>query len=401
MAWAEKLPSGKYRGLYRDASGRRHPVGETFSHEAEAKRVATLAEVACRQPLAADPRAAKRPWAAWADEWWKTRPAQVEPSTLKGDRHRLRNHLRPRWDAEQIGYITRDHVQAWVNELQSGELSSATIARIYYLFSGVMKSAVLSGWLNASPCMSIRLPRAGEGRLIFLSREELDAVIDYIPSPSAVMMVRLLVGTGARWGEAAALHRGDIDLSARTVRIASGYDGESKKIKSYTKGKRHRIVPITDQLADQLAVWMADTPQGCKADHGRGSKCSGGLVIPSSSGKVLDYWRFRSSQWVLATELAGVTATIHDLRHTYASWIRQTGVELDVISELLGHTTLQMARRYAHLGDTHHDRIRGALTAPARPEAPERGVAPHLPHEEDSPGGAKIISLSSRRRSAG
>ena len=43
----------------------------------------------------------------------------------------------------------------------------------------------------------------------------------------------------------------------------------------------------------------------------------------------------------------------HDLRHTYASWLVQSGAPLRAVQELLGHTTLAMTQRYSHLGSEH------------------------------------------------
>lgn len=45
------------------------------------------------------------------------------------------------------------------------------------------------------------------------------------------------------------------------------------------------------------------------------------------------------------------TATIHSLRHTYASWLRQRGIGLDELPPLLGHTTMAMSNRYKHVPD--------------------------------------------------
>lgn len=61
------------------------------------------------------------------------------------------------------------------------------------------------------------------------------------------------------------------------------------------------------------------------------------------------------------------SATIHSLRHTYATWLRQRGVDLDDVSALLGHSTLDMTMRYAHVGSGERlDRARAALTEVGR-----------------------------------
>src|SRR4051812_5964341 len=104
MAWAEKLESGRYRGLYRDAHGTRRSAG-TFTHKAKAVRAAGAKEDHARRSMLRDSEAYMRPWGEWVQEWWPTR--KVEVSTAKVDKGRLDRHLMPRWGEVPIGSITR------------------------------------------------------------------------------------------------------------------------------------------------------------------------------------------------------------------------------------------------------------------------------------------------------
>ncbi|QYN33338.1 tyrosine-type recombinase/integrase [Pseudonocardia sp. DSM 110487] len=65
--------------------------------------------------------------------------------------------------------------------------------------------------------------------------------------------------------------------------------------------------------------------------------------------------------------------TIHDLRHTYASWLIQDGVSIEQLSGLLGHAQISTTQRYSHLGQTQWSKVRAALDARA---------APLLPHND-------------------
>jgi integrase len=75
--------------------------------------------------------------------------------------------------------------------------------------------------------------------------------------------------------------------------------------------------------------------------------------------------------------LSGVgEVTIHDLRHTYASWLLQSRkVTIEALSELLGHKSIATTQRYSHLADTQWDGVVAALNEKSAP------LLPHNDHE--------------------
>jgi site-specific recombinase XerD len=389
MAWTEELPSGKYRGRYRDAAGKRQSVG-TFTRKAQALREAAKKELSQQSPGAVSPTGGKLTWGRWVEEWWPKRA--VEANTAKQDYSRLNNHLLPRWRNVRLDRIERDDVQAWVAELASGALSPSSVQKVYSLMSASMKAAVLARKLHSSPCVSIDLPTIPPADEHYLTRKEYAAVRAAMPTQRWRALCDLLVGTGMRWGEAVALHRHRVFRLHSRIDVMEAYDGASQQIKAYPKGKKKRGVPITDELRDTLGEWMDSNPGECRTPHAKGSTCRAGGLVFSEDGEVLDYWHFFHYVWRPAVEIAGVEGTkIHDLRHTYASWLIQDGTSLDQIQLLLGHASSQTTQRYTHLVDTQWDKIRASLSGKS---------VPNLSHATPDVDHSKITKVDFRRRSA-
>lgn len=402
MAWAEKLPSGRYRGGYRDRHGKLRYLPETYSQPAEAKRQASLKEDEVRRRASYRHRAGKITWREWAATWWPTR--KVEASTLQPDTYRRDKHLLPRWGDIPLEDIERDHVQEWVNELEAGGLAPSTVAKCYSLLSASLKAAVIAGRLPANPCVSIALPTIPPGDEHYLERDEYAALREAMPDRRWKLLCDLLVGTGMRWGEAVAVHRRRIHKGQGRLDVVEAYDAARKEIRAYPKSKKKRGVPLTSMLLTTLQEWMDETAEQCATPHAKGSDCLGALLIPGPDGRVLDYFHFEKYVWRPAVRAAGIGhTTIHDLRHTYASWLIQDGVPLDQIQNLLGHASPQTTQRYAHLVDTQWDAVRAALGD--TPQAGQRTVsaeaAPDLLHDTNESEGGKVIRIDRWRRPAG
>lgn len=363
MAWAERLPSGKYRGLYRDAQGKRRSAG-TFSHKPKAVRAAGSKEEQARKAMQRDPEAFKRPWLEWCEEWWPTRT--VAASTLRMDAARRKNYLDPRWGSVAIGSITRQDIKAWAAQLRRDGLGPESVKRCVHLLSASLVAAMDAEVIDANPAARIKLPGGALAPERYLTREEYDAIRAQLPTTGDQFIADLLVHTGLRWGEAAGLHRARVDLARGNIRVVETFDESDGTMAPYPKGKRVRDVPLTPELS----AWLAESTwsrKDCGVEHSTG-RCPGPLLVTTEEGAALrnSNWSYRV--WKPAVEASGVGhARIHDLRHTYASWLLQQGLSLAEVGDLLGHVSSQTTQRYAHLAGTRHDSVRAALAATRKP----------------------------------
>jgi len=149
--------------------------------------------------------------------------------------------------------------------------------------------------------------------------------------------------TGMRMGELTGLDASAIDFLRRQIhvwQVNSRYG-----LRDYPKSKRsNRVVPVPDHVLDAL---------------GRLPKT--GLVFTGPQGGAIEDTNFNRRVWTPALKRAGVPhASPHTMRHTAASWLVQSGIDLYRVSALLGHESPLMTQRYAHLAPNAHDEIRDA-----------------------------------------
>ncbi|QQM15124.1 tyrosine integrase [Gordonia phage TinaLin] len=367
MGWAERLPSGRYRAVYRDSDGRKRSAG-TFVRKGQAERAAGAAEQTERDnpsPAGAD----RITWGDWEPRWLEGR--KRADSTERSDAGRLRDHVRPYWQDWPLRSITQTDVEVWITKLGE-QLAPSTVHKCYFLLSASMKAAAGARLIPANPCRGVKLPPIPPQPDRYLEDAEYNAIRVTL-NDFDQFAADLLIGTGLRLGEALALHWEHVDLDHNTVTVAWSYDPVARKLKP-PKDHERREVPIGSSLARSLAVQLEDVGAGSPPDlpyvgH-KSPPTRTGLVLAHVNGRPLDSSNFRH-RWEASCRIAWTgpardrrrvgKVRLHDLRHTYASRLLRAGVPIEEVSALLGHESIRTTMRYKHLAKSHWDKVRRAL----------------------------------------
>lgn len=159
------------------------------------------------------------------------------------------------------------------------------------------------------------------------------------------IMWRLMLETGARKGEIVALQWADIDFQEGTVEIRKIATPESgyKEIIWTTKGKKHRTVPLSSSVRAILAKRKLEVGGG-EMDY----------IFPSRDGFTPIGKTTIYGWWTRDTKAAGIVGRkAHELRHTWATMALDSGMDVKVVSEILGHSSVSITLEvYRHVTAT-------------------------------------------------
>jgi integrase/recombinase XerD len=192
---------------------------------------------------------------------------------------------------------------------------------------------------------------------IVLSRQEVAAVLGALREPRFRACLRLIYHAGLRVGEAVRLQVRDLhDTHSPHPRlhIRNG------------KGGKDRYVPLSPGMVDELRVWwqVHRHPQWLFPSPGRGWK-DRKLTLSQQMQQAGTHLSESAVQMAfrLARAQSGinVAATVHTLRHSYATHLLEEGVSLRQISLYLGHESLDTTVIYTHLTAISEERTRAAL----------------------------------------
>lgn len=252
------------------------------------------------------------------------------------DQYSLRR-LQPHFSGRDLRELKRGDVRRYVSARLVDGVCESTVKRELRLLSAAINFVRTEHDYPelANPVQSLGLD-GGESRVRWISRSEASALIlaagTAARQPHLRNFVRLALSTGCRKNELLALEWHRVDFERSHFRLEC----------EHTKNGKRRLVPLNSgalsALRDQLD-WVAR--------HCAGSE----WVFASSSGRRVGNLQ---KGFVAACARAGIeNFRIHDLRHTFASWLVMEGVSLYVVKDLLGHSSITVTERYAHLSPNH------------------------------------------------
>lgn len=248
-------------------------------------------------------------------------------SSVRNDYAMIENIILPKLGTKKVADVTRRDVEPILHRMKATPYRAN---RVRALLSKMFSLAVAWEWRDDNPALGIEKFQE-EKRDRWLNEEELKrltTVINAHPNQRAANIIRLLILTGARRGEALNATWDQFDLKR----------GVWTKPAHTTKQKRTEHVPLSGATVELLTCM--------KAQHSADSRY---LFPGDTPGKPLNCIK---KFWEEARTAAKIEdCRIHDLRHTFASHLVSSGVSLPIVGRLLGHTQPQTTQRYAHLAD--------------------------------------------------
>lgn len=275
--------------------------------------------------------------------WWSNRLGTMALDTLSDDEvHAAIESLATQHSRYFAG---KDADDKPIYRAKKKPLSPATLNRYVASLGAVITWAIRKriapkGYVH--PCRAVERRAENNEKTRYLStdeRERLLAACKASPWKRLYLLVLMALTTGARKGELLGLQWEHVDLEHGVAHIGRSKNGDPKTL------------PLVPAVIEEMATLLrADGDTDQKALER--VKAAKGLVFPSRLRPEAAYaFEQRFKDALKAAHIRGFR--FHDLRHTCASMLAQSGATLLEIGDLLGHRQLQVTKRYSHLAAGH------------------------------------------------
>jgi integrase len=289
--------------------------------------------------------------ASYREKYFTQHVATLKASTRDSHRAIWDTHLVPAFGHRKISTFSDEDVAKFKARLL-GELAPKTANNVLSAMRTALDKAADWKLIDRSAVPSFEWAKVEEQGFDFFTFAEAEQIVLAMPIDDQPWsaMIQFALNTGLRLGELRSLRRADIDRDQRLVRVQRSV---WKAIEAGTKNNRIRTVPL-----NASAIFALD-----QIEKRKGSE----LVFAGDKGKPLTKEQCKWPLW-RACDRAGVGRRVgwHVLRHTFASHLAMRAVPIVTIQKLLGHATIQMTMRYAHLAPEY---LRDAVLALERPDS--------------------------------
>jgi integrase/recombinase XerD len=223
------------------------------------------------------------------------------------------------------GEITSRHVRLLLGEMISKGYSDGYV----HAYARVMRTFIrfMHKEKYIDELVSFDMPKLAQKQLRFYTKQEVGQIIESCQDKRDRAFILLMVDSGLRLSEVIGLNWGDVDVSSGIIKVVSG------------KGRKARIVLIGFNARRALLRYQGEVVLGDENP-----------VFQSGPGKRFTISGMRS--WVLRIgNRAGIKLSPHALRRTFATLALKAGMNVFQLQGLLGHSSLEMTRRYVAMLD--------------------------------------------------
>lgn len=316
------------------------------------KKEAQLAAAEAEKQFKSGHEQADMPLREYLDLWlteYKT--GTVKKGTIGVHRYNIDQHIKPHFKNIRLREVKPIMYQAFLNTIGEKGYSRQTIVMVNSTMHNAMKKAVQLGKLEKNPCDGAEIKGRQEKREVkFIDSTDVPTFLSAAKQEYRYWITfKLLMFTGMRKGEAAALQWSDIDLDAGTININKTLDfnttddGAEERFGGPKTISSIRTIRIVGPL-------LADLRNHREWQERNDARSDLNLVLSREDGRPLSkVTLFRAFRRAL--KRAGLPPLpIHSLRHTCAVLLLEAGVDMKFIQEQLGHGSIQVTSDvYSHI----------------------------------------------------
>jgi len=365
----------RWQVRYRDLAGEQRK--ENFDKKTQADSRAAEVKAQLDSRTFVNRERGKEKFRAVGERW---REMAVHRHLTQGNVERaLRLHVYPTFGNRQISSIQTSDIQRWIKD-RSQVIKPSSLATPYNCLSGILKMAHHEGIISRYPCDGVKLPEVFYPEVQPLHPDAAKALIEASPDRYRAL-VRLAAATGLRQGELFGL---EDHVTAEGVTVAQQLIGPDKGVPFLGEPKTnqsYRTVPLARSAFEDVQAHCEKFPPRAvriedRTDPRKPVWRTAYLLFTNQEGQAIrrgswsKVWRRILVRANKALEAAGspvrvpAEATIHDLRHFYASVLIQNGASPKQVQKRLGHAKPSITLNvYTHLWDSEVDKTADMMEA--------------------------------------
>ena len=318
--------------------------------DARAKADQARARVKAGGPV----RDATRTLADWLEEWTETYLLLSDRAESTKIMHAgyCRVWIVPTIGQVPLGSLTVNDINRLLLKMKAAEKAESTRRNCYTTLRKALDDAVVNGLLANNPAHRIRQPGVNRHEARFLTAVEVTQLLRAAESHRYGNVLRFILGTGLRRGEALALRWGDVDLDNALAKLHGSLTrrGNQLVVSGVKTKASRRTVALSPAMVDLLRRHKA--VQASERLRAGNVWRDGGFVFMTADGGAVEPQNVLRTVREAAAKAGLDGVTVHSLRHTYATAALLSGVALKVVSTNLGHASIQItADTYGHVTD--------------------------------------------------
>jgi integrase/recombinase XerC len=241
--------------------------------------------------------------------------------------------IETQYDKVPLEQITGSMVRSWLAGMKETEMTGKSLNRKISSLKSFFKYQIRQERLVKSPMETVISPKITKRLPAFVAEQDMEQLLANLSFAEGwkgyteKMVIQLFYATGMRLSELILCKESQLDISKSVIKVLG-------------KGNKERILPISKNLAQELANYISEKPDVAKGNP---------HIFVTEKGKSL---QARAVYSFVKFYLSQVTTlqkkSPHVLRHSFATHLMNNGADLNAVKELLGHASLAATQVYTH-----------------------------------------------------